>query len=92
MEVVQVDLASCLKLVDEIEKMEGEGSARARPKGWKPLNAKQLNTAVASVVATKTIGNLYIVYTRHIKKCEADGFGGERTGVVNTVTKLVGCA
>ena len=91
MEVIQVDLALCLKLVDEIEKTEGEGSAGVRPRGWKPSNVKQLNMAVASVVATKTIGNSYIVYTRHIEKREADWFGGERTGVVNTVTKLVGC-
>ena len=47
MKIVDIDLALGLKLVEEVEKTKGEGSAGAVPGGRKPAYAKELSTTTA---------------------------------------------
>jgi hypothetical protein len=60
MEIIQVDLAPGLELVEEIKERKCEGGTRARPRGRKPAGTKKLNTAVArwyTVGVTEAVGD-----------------------------------
>lgn len=96
MEIVKVDLAASLKFVCEIEKTEGECSARPGPGGREQPNAKKLNSSTdrwsRTTVATETISDPHGMYARDIKKSEIHRSGGERARIVNVVTKLIGQA
>lgn len=82
MEIVQIDLAPRLKLVDEIKKSEGEGSARAIPGGRKPPDTKKLSTAAARLLLTvavaEAVGDPYDLDPRDVENCERCWLRGER--------------
>jgi hypothetical protein len=96
MEVVEVDLASCLKFVDQVKEAESEHRARLSKGGREPPNTKQLDSSIARslevIPVTKAICNPHGLYTRDIEKDEVNRPGGKRTRTADAMTKLVGSA
>jgi len=91
-EVVQINLAPGLKLMDIIEEPEREGGARAIPGSWKPSGTKELNATVArlfTVVVAKAVSDPHSMRSGDIKEREVKGRGGEGAWVVNVVTELI---
>lgn len=84
-EVIQIDLAPGLELMDEIKEPECEDSARARPGSWKPSDTEELNVMVArlyTVLVAKAVSDLHWMCSGNIKECEADGCRGQRHGLL----------
>ena len=96
MEIVQIDLALRLELVDEIKETEGEHSTRAMPGGRKPAGTKKLDATIArptfTSVFTKAVGDPNRMDARDIEERESSWRGGENTWVTNRVSKLIGHA
>ena len=92
-EVIQIDLAPGLKLMDEIEELECEGGTRARPGSRKPSGTKELDAAVArlcAMIVTKAVSDPHRMRPRNVKEREADGRGGERAWIADAVAELIG--
>lgn len=62
MEIVQIDIALRLELVDEVEDTESECSTRAVPGGRKPASTEKLDATVArltfAISVAKAVGDL----------------------------------
>ena len=95
MEIVKVDLALRLQLVQKVKEMEGENSAGFRPGSRKPSNTEKLDTPVfrflEAVFSAETILDLDLLRAGNIEKHELDRSGGDKTGTPRAMTKLVGC-
>ena len=88
MEIVQIDLALRLELVDEIKETAGEHSTRVMPGGRKPVSTKKLDVTIArptfTSIFTKAVGDPNCMDARDIKERESSWRGGENTWVINT--------
>ena len=92
-EVIQVDLAPGLELMDKIKELECEGSARARPGSGKPSDTKELDATVArlyTVVVAKAISNPHCMRSRNIEEREGNGRRRKDAWIAGVVAKLIG--
>ena len=93
MEIVKVDLALRLQLVQKVEETKGERSARFGPGSRKPSNTEKLDAPVVrfgkAVVVTETILDADRLRAGSIENCEWNGGGDDTTGTAGAMTKLI---
>lgn len=90
--VVEIHFALCLKLVKEVEEVEGKDSARTGPSCWEPAGAKELAMAGGHIclgLITIAVHDSCAVDAREVKECNRCGLRWTKAGITDDVTELV---
>ena len=92
-DVIKIDLALGLNLVEEVEKTKRKDSVWMIPSCWKPVDAKELATAGGMFhclgIIASTVLDLNCMNARGVKKGKRYRNGWMMAGVFNVVAELM---